>query len=63
VSNTLARSFAAVVSSENADALVPAARWRFAFVLLGSAAALIILGAVFPGFFADGLNHFGPDTP
>jgi hypothetical protein len=59
----LVRSFATVVSPENADTLVPAARWRFAFVLLGLAAALIILGAVFPGFFAGGLNHFGPDTP
>jgi hypothetical protein len=58
---TLARSFRAVVS--NADNIVSAAPWRFALVLLGLAAALIIVGAVFPEFFAGGFNHFSPDTP
>jgi hypothetical protein len=58
---TLARSFPAVVS--NADKIVSAAPWRFALVLLGLAAAMIILGAVFPGFFAGDFNHFGFDTP
>jgi hypothetical protein len=53
----------AVISAENADKIVSAVPWRFALVLLGLAAALIILGAVFPGLFAGGFNHFGPDTP
>jgi len=53
----------AVISAENAGKIVSAVPWRFALVLLGLAAALIILGAVFPGFFAGGFNHFGPDTP
>jgi hypothetical protein len=60
---TLARSFAAVVSSESAGNNVPAVPWQFGLLLLGLAAALIILGAVFPGFFAGGFNHFGPDAP
>jgi hypothetical protein len=47
----------------NADKIVSAAPWRFALVLLGLAAAMIILGAVFSGFFAGDFNHFGFDTP
>jgi hypothetical protein len=61
--STLARqSLATVVCPENADNIVPTAG-RFALVLLGLAAALIILGAAFPEFFTGSLTHFGPDTP
>jgi hypothetical protein len=62
--STLARqSFATLVLPENADNIVPTAPWRFALVLLGLAAALIIIGAAFPEFFTGSLSHFGPDTP
>jgi hypothetical protein len=62
--STLARqSFAAIVRPEDADNIVPTAPWRLALVLLGLAAALIILGAAFPEFFTGSFSHFGPDTP
>lgn len=35
--------------------------WRFALILLGLAAALIILGAAFPECFTGSFTHFGPD--
>jgi len=61
--STLARSFATVVPPEHADNIVPTASWRFALVLLGLAAVLIIIGAAFPEFFTGSLTHFDPDTP
>ena len=57
------QSFGTVVSAENADNIEPTAPWRFAMVLLGLAAALIIIGAAFPEFFTGTSSHFGPDTP
>ena len=57
--NTLAHP-AAISNSNN---IRPAAAWQLALVLLALAATAIILGALFPSFFADGFNHFGPDTP
>ena len=57
------QSFGSVVSAENADNIGPTAAWRFAMVLLGLAAALIIIGAAFPEFFTGILSHFGSDTP
>ena len=59
--NTLTQSFPAVIS--NAHNIRPAAAWQLALVLLGLAATAIILGALFPSFFADSFNHFGSDTP
>jgi hypothetical protein len=61
--STLARSFATVIPPELADNIVPTASWRFALVLLGLAAFLIIIGAAFPEFFTGSLTHFDPDTP
>lgn len=59
---TLARSFAAVVSSESAGNNVPVP-WQFGLLLLGLAAALTILAAAYPEFFVGASTHFGPDTP
>jgi hypothetical protein len=61
--SALAPSFATVVPPEHADNIVPTASWRFALVLLGLAAFLIIIGAAFPEFFTGSLTHFDPDTP
>ena len=62
--SALARqSFGTVVLSENATGLVQTYTWRFALMLLGLAAALIILGAAFPEFFTGSLDHFGSDIP
>jgi len=61
--STLARqSFATLVLPENTDNIVPTAPWRFALVLLGLAAVLII-GAAFPELFTGSFSNFGPDTP
>lgn len=57
------QAFAAMVSPENPDGAVPIGPWRFAFALLGLAAALIILAAAYPEFFTGASTHFGPDTP
>ena len=61
--SALARSFATVVPPEHADNIVPTASWRFALMLLGLAAFLIIIGAAFPEFFTGSLTHFDPATP
>jgi len=59
MSDTLAQqSFATVVSPKKPDHIV-----RFALVLLGVAAALVILGAAFPEWFTGSLTHFGSGTP
>jgi hypothetical protein len=57
------QSAAAVISSPKADNILPATAWCFALVLLGLAAALIMLATEFPEFFVGGLDHFGPDVP
>ena len=61
--SALARSFATVVPPEHADNIVPTASWRFALMLLGLAAFLIIIGAAFPEFFTGSLTHFDSATP
>jgi hypothetical protein len=39
---------------------VPASKWPFGVLLLGLAAALVLLGAIFPDFFCGDL---GPHMP
>lgn len=59
----LARPFAAVISPENFNHLVPTVSWRFALLLLGLAGALIILSATYPEFFTGPSGQLGPDAP
>jgi hypothetical protein len=51
------------VSPGDADHIVPTSPWRFALVLLGLAALLIVIGAACPEFFIGSLSQFGSDTP
>jgi len=54
---------AARFSPAKAHDSVSAAAWGFGLTLLGLAAAVIILGAVFPKFFGPGLNPSGLGFP
>jgi len=64
MSSTFAgQSFATLVLPETTDNIVPTAPWRFALVLLGLAAVLIIIGAAFPELFTGSFSNFGPDIP
>jgi hypothetical protein len=50
--------------SDKTRDVVPRAPWRSALFILGIAAALIIIGAVCPEFFAGGgISQFGPESP
>jgi len=48
-----------LVTTKVKDA-VPAAKWPYELLLLGLAAALIVVGAIFPDFFCGDL---GPHMP
>lgn len=62
-STSAQQSITTDVSSKDTDHMLPISPWRFALVLLGLAAVLIVIGAAYPEFFSGSLSHFGTDTP